>query len=63
MIVVMVQAAVMLALPAIAGSLPARTHVLLDVALLVLLIGPAIHWRCMVNAGQTSSPRAARPHG
>ncbi|HEY9064438.1 MAG TPA: CHASE domain-containing protein [Burkholderiaceae bacterium] len=54
-IVALVQAVVMLALPALVGSIPAATEVWLDTALLVLLAGPTLYWRCMASAGQTTT--------
>ncbi len=53
LIVALVQAAVMLGLPAIAGGLPERSQLVLGTALLVLLAGPAIYWRCMAGASRT----------
>ena len=54
-LVAMVQCAVMLALPVIAGGLPARSQVLLSAVLLVLLAGPTIYWRCMAGTGAAST--------
>ena len=55
LIVALVQAAVMLGLPAIATGLPAQGQALLSAALLVLLAGPTVYWRCMVGANRTSA--------
>jgi len=63
-LVAMVQCAVMLALPVIAGGLPARSQVLLSAVLLVLLAGPTIYWRCMAGTGAASTaPRGKGPRG
>ncbi|HKX44184.1 MAG TPA: CHASE domain-containing protein [Burkholderiaceae bacterium] len=52
-IVALMQVGVMLALPHVVGGLTSTTQVFLGAALLVLLAGPTIYWRCMVSAGQT----------
>lgn len=56
LIVAAVQAAVTLGLPAVAAGLPARSQALLGAALLALLAGPTIYWRCMAGTGQVSTP-------
>ncbi len=55
LIVALVQAAVMLGLPAIAAGLPERSQLLLSAVLLILLAGPTIYWRCMAGAGRAST--------
>jgi PAS domain S-box-containing protein len=60
LIVALVQAAVMQGLPAIAAGLPERSQLFLGTALLVLLAGPTIYWRCMAGAGRTSTAPAGK---
>ena len=60
-IVALVQAAVMMTLPAVATGLSARSQMLLSAALLVLLAGPSIYWRCM--SGPTQAPRPSSNTG
>jgi PAS domain S-box-containing protein len=55
LIVAVAQAAVMIAMPAIATGLTARSQMFLSTALLVLLAGPSIYWRCMAGPGQAST--------
>jgi hypothetical protein len=57
-IMAVAQAAVMIVLPAIATGLTARSQMFLTAALLVLLAGPTIYWRCMAVTRQT--PNASR---
>ncbi|MEP6874254.1 MAG: CHASE domain-containing protein [Burkholderiales bacterium] len=54
LIVSVAQAAVMLALPAIATGLTPRSQMFLSAALLILLAGPTIYWRCMAGPTQPS---------
>ena len=58
LIVALAQVAVMWALPVIASGLTAPIQLLLGAALLVLLAGPTVFWRCMAVARQ-APPRAA----
>ena len=53
-VVAVAQAGVMLALPVIAAGLTARAQILLSAALLVLLAGPTLYWRCMAAPTQGS---------
>ncbi len=54
LIVAVIQAAVVMFLPVIATGLTPRSQVFLSAALLVLLAGPSIYWRCMAGPGQAS---------
>jgi PAS domain S-box-containing protein len=64
LIVSATQAAVVIALPAIATGLAARSQVFLSAALLVLLAGPTLYWRCMSGPRQTpAAPRGDGPWG
>jgi PAS domain S-box-containing protein len=54
-IMAVAQAAVMIALPAIAAGVSARNGMFLSAALLVLLAAPTIYWRCMAVTRQTST--------
>ncbi len=59
-IMAVAQAAVMLALPAIATGLGANTQALLSAALLVLLAGPTVYWRCMAGPQLTPAPSGGK---
>ena len=64
LIVAVIQAAVMLGLPAIAAGLPARSQVFLGAALLVLLAGPTLYWRCMAGTNRVATPSSDKgPRG
>ena len=52
LIVAVVQAGVMLMLPAIAAGVSAHNQMLLSTVLLVFITGPAIFWRCRVEPTQ-----------
>src|ERR1700754_3277970 len=54
-IMAVAQAAVMIALPVVAPGLAARNQGFLSAALLVLLAGPTIYWRCMAMTRQPSA--------
>jgi len=60
LIVAVVQAVVMMALPAIAAGLPARSQLFLSAALLVFLAGPSIYWRCMAGPSRASTPSSGK---
>ena len=60
LIVALVQVGVMLALPAIAAGVSARSQMLLSTALLVFLAAPAIFWRCMVQQMQVPDATKGR---
>ena len=64
LIVAVIQAAVMLGLPTIAAGLPARSQVFLGAALLVLLAGPTLYWRCMAGTNRVATPSSDKgPRG
>jgi PAS domain S-box-containing protein len=59
-IVAVAQAIVILALPAIAPGLAARSQMMLGAAILLLLSGPTLYWRCMAGSRSTSAVRSTR---
>ena len=67
LVVGLVQGALMLVMPGLAAGLPAAQRTVLGIALLLLVAGPALYWRCMAAAarqpGAAAAPRTTRTMG